>query len=178
VVRYGPGIVGDLPKPNPYHTMQIGMHDHLQMWSVHFMMTHERLGKYNVIWLSVPAHHDLTPKLMSHEEVSQRNWKDMREMSQYLRGVVTQSLRGGGPAQRPIFNRTIQYKQGWLHFYMYARYTCHHDASIRYMEDSKRRFHTIKYVSLPGPKAKAKANFLRIELLKKRQVDKETDAES
>jgi hypothetical protein len=86
--------------------MQIGMLDHLQMWIFHFMKTHERLDKYNAIWLSVPAYHDLTQKNKSYAEVSQWNGKKMKEMSQYLLGVVTQSLRGGSTAQCPIFNRT------------------------------------------------------------------------
>jgi hypothetical protein len=37
--------------------------DHLQKWIFHFMKMHERLDKYNAIWLSVPAYHDLTPNL-------------------------------------------------------------------------------------------------------------------
>jgi len=113
VFRRIPCIVSDLPKPDLLHTMQIGMLDHLQKWIVHFMKTHERLDKYNAIWLSVPAYHDLTPKHKSYEEVSQWNGKEMKEMSQYLLGVVTQSLRGGSPAQRPIFNHAIECTQAW-----------------------------------------------------------------
>jgi len=60
VFRHNPRIVSDLPKPSLLHTMQIGMHDHLQKWIFHFMKMHERLDKYNAIWLSVPAYHDLT----------------------------------------------------------------------------------------------------------------------
>jgi hypothetical protein len=72
--------------------MQIGMLDHLQDWIFHFLKTHEGLDKYNAIWLSVPAYHDLTPNNKSYEEVFQWNGKEMKEMSQYLLGVVTQSL--------------------------------------------------------------------------------------
>jgi len=74
--------------------MQIGMLDHLLKWIFLFMKTHEWLDKYNAIWLSVPAHPDLTPKNKSDEEVSQWNGKEMKEMSQCLLGVVTWSLRG------------------------------------------------------------------------------------
>jgi len=87
-----PCIVSDLPKPDILHTMQIGMLDHLRQWIFHLMKTHERLDKYNAIWLSVPAYHDLTLKIKSYEEVSQWNGKEMMEMSRYLLGVVTQSL--------------------------------------------------------------------------------------
>jgi hypothetical protein len=57
-----PSNVNDLPNPDLLHTMLIGMLDPLQKWIFHFMKTHERLNKYNAIWLSVPAYHDLTPK--------------------------------------------------------------------------------------------------------------------
>ena len=85
-------IVSDLPKSDLLHTMQIGMLDHLLKWMFHFMQTHERLDKYNAIGLSEPAYHNLTPKTMPYEEVSQWNGKEIKEMSQYLLGVVTLSL--------------------------------------------------------------------------------------
>jgi len=72
--------------------MLIGMLDHLQKWIFHFMRMHERLNKYNALWLSVLAYHDLTPKNKSYQEVSQRNGKEVKEMSRSLLGVVTQSL--------------------------------------------------------------------------------------
>jgi hypothetical protein len=62
VFRHIPHIVSDLPKPDLLYTMQIGMFDLPQKWIIHFMKTHERLDKYNAIWFSVPAYHDLTPK--------------------------------------------------------------------------------------------------------------------
>jgi hypothetical protein len=88
--------------------MQIGMLDHLQKWIFHFMKTHERLDKYNAICLAMPAYHNLTPKNKSYEEVSQWNGKEIKEMSWYLLGVVTQSLRSGSPAQCPIFNHAFE----------------------------------------------------------------------
>jgi len=129
----------------------------------------------------VPAYHDLTPKNKSYEEVSQWNGKEMKEMSRYLLGVVTQSLHGGNPAQRSVFNRAIDCTRALLEFYMYARYKSHDDATLSYMEDAFHRFHTFKDVFLlrwAGKKAKAKANALRTELLKKRKVDEETKAET
>jgi hypothetical protein len=174
VFRHISCIVTDLPKPDLLYTMQIGMLDHLQRWIFHFMKTHEQLDKYNAIWLSVPAYHDLTPKNKSYEEVSQWNEKEMKEMSQYLLGVVTQSLRGGNPAQRPIFNHAIECTRALLEFSMYARYKSHDDATLSYMEDALHHFHTFKDVFLlgrAGQKAKAKANALRMELVKKRKVD-------
>jgi hypothetical protein len=96
--------------------MQISMLDHLQKWIFHVMKMHEWLDKYNAIGLSVPAYHDLTQKNKSYEEVSQWNGKEMKEMSLYLLGVLTQSLRGGSSAQRPIFNHAIECTRALLEF--------------------------------------------------------------
>jgi len=64
---------------------------------------------------------------------------------------------------------------------MYAGYKSHGDATLNYMEDALCRFHTFKDVFLlgrAGKKAKAKANALRTELVKKQKVDKETNPET
>jgi len=66
-------------------------------------------------------------------------------------------------------------------FYMYARYKSHNDATLSYIEDALRRSPTLKGVSLhgqPSKKAKANTNALRTELVKKRKVDEETNAET
>jgi len=102
-------------------------------------------------------------------------------MSRYLLGVVTQSLRGGSPAQHPIFNRAIECTRALLELYIYPRYKSHDDATLTYMEDALCRFHTYKDVFLlgrAGKKAKAKANALRTELVKKQKVDEDTNAET
>jgi len=72
--------------------MLIGVLEHLLRLIYHFMKRHKRLDKYNAIWLSVPAYHDLKPKIMSYEEVPPWNGKVMKEMRWYLLGVVTRSL--------------------------------------------------------------------------------------
>jgi len=71
-------------------------------------------------------------------------------MSRYLLGVVSQSLQGGNPAQRPIFNRAIECTRALFEFYMYARYKYHDNATLSYMENALHRFHTFKDVSLLG----------------------------
>ena len=160
----------DLRKPDLLHAMQIGMLDCLHGWIIHLMKTHEWLDKYNAIRLSVPAHNHLTPNNKSYEEVSSWNRDEMKEMSRYLLGVVTQCLRGRNPTQRPILNCTIQCTRALLQFYMYARYSSHHDAAFIYMEDALHRFHTFKDVFLlrrAGKQAKAKANAQTTEPVKK-----------
>jgi len=92
--------------------MQIGMRDHLQKCIFDFVKMDERLDTFNAIWFSVPAYHDLTPTTKSYEEVSQFNGKEMKKMMRYLLRVVTQSLLGGSPAQRPIVNRAIECTRG------------------------------------------------------------------
>jgi hypothetical protein len=109
--------------------MQIGMLDHFQKWIVHFIKTHERLDKYNAIWLAIPAYHDLTPNNMSFEIVAQWNGNKMKEVSWYQHGVVTKSLGGRSPVQSSIFNPTIQCPWALSELYMYARYKSHNDAT-------------------------------------------------
>jgi hypothetical protein len=105
----------------------------------------------------------------------------MKEMSQYLLGVVTQSLQGGNPAQHPSFNHAIECTQALLEFHMYARIIFHDDTILSYMGDALHRFPTFKDVSLlgqAGKTVKAKSNALRTELVKKRKVDEETNDET
>jgi hypothetical protein len=161
-----PSNVSDHSKPDLLHTIQIGLLDHLQKWIIHFMKMHKQLDKYNAIWLSVPAYHDLTPLNKSYEEDSQWNGEEMEAMCLYLLGVVTQSLRGGSPTQCHIFNHAIECTWTLLEFYIYAQFNSHNDATLSYMEDALHRVHTFKDVFLlerAGNMAKAKANALRTE---------------
>jgi hypothetical protein len=62
---------------------------------------------------------------------------------------------------------------------MYARYGSQDDATLSYTKDALHRFHIFKDVFLlgrAGKKAKAKANALGTELVKKPKVDKKTHA--
>jgi len=64
---------------------------------------------------------------------------------------------------------------------MCARYTLHHDGTLSYIEDTLSRSLTFKDVFLLGrarDEAKTKAYALRMELVKKRKVDKGTTAET
>jgi len=64
---------------------------------------------------------------------------------------------------------------------MYARYKSHDDATLSYMEDTFHRLHTFKDILLlgqAGKKAMAKANALRMELVKQRKVNEETNADT
>jgi hypothetical protein len=105
----------------------------------------------------------------------------MKEMSWYQHGVVTQSLRGGSPAECPILNHAIECTRPSKVFNMYARYGCHDDATLSSMEDSYRCFHSFKDVVLigrAGNRAKPKYNALRMDLVKMQKVNEETNAET
>jgi len=79
----------DIPKPDLLHTIQISMLDNLQTWVFHFMNTDKGLDKYNAIWLSVLADHNLTARSKSDQEVFQRDRKEMMELSWYRLPVIT-----------------------------------------------------------------------------------------
>jgi len=140
------------------------------------MKTIKQLDKYNKIWLSMSAYHDLTPKNKSYEAVSQWNGKKMKEISWYLIGVVTQSLRGGSRTQCPIFNHASESTWVLLEIYMDAQYKSDDDAALSNMEDALCRCFTFKDGFLLRKACKiekAKANALRTELVNKLKVDKE-----
>jgi hypothetical protein len=102
-------------------------------------------------------------------------------MSRYLLGVVTQSLQDGKPAQRPIITSAIGCKWALLEFYMYARDNSHNVATLSYIEDDSRRFHTFKNIILLGRasnEAKPKPNAMRTEHVKKWNVDEEINAQT
>jgi len=64
---------------------------------------------------------------------------------------------------------------------MYARYQSHDDETLSYMQDALRHYHTFKddfLLGRAGKKAKPNINALRTELVKKRKVDEETNADS
>jgi len=148
VFRHIPCSVSDLSNPNLPHTIHIGILDHLQKWIFHSNKTHERLNKYNAIWLFVPAYHDCTLKNKSYQHVSQWNGKDINQMSLNLIGVETQTLRGGSTAQDPIFNHPIECTGPFFDIYMYSHYQSHDNAILSYMMDTLNHFHTFKDVLL------------------------------
>jgi len=173
--------MSNIPKPDLLHTMQIGMIDLLQMLIFDFGKTLKWLDMDNDIWSSVPAYHHLTPNIMSYEEVARWNGKELKEMSWYLLGVVTQYLQGGGHTQGTIFHYAIECTRALLGFHMYARYPCHADATLSQMENALHSLHTFKDLFLLGrasKRAKANANDLRTERVKKWKVDEETNAET
>jgi len=145
------------------------------------MKMSEQLGKYNAVWVSMPAYTNLTPTTTSYNKVSHRNGKEMNEIRQYLPGVVTQSLHGGSPTQHSIFNHVIECIRAITEFNMYARYISHDDATLSYIEDVLNRLHTMKDIFLLGRARKipnAKANTQRKELVQQRKVDEETNVET
>jgi hypothetical protein len=145
------------------------------------MKTHKQMDKYNAMLFSMPDYHDLTPNNKSYKEVCQQNGKEMNEMSWYILGVVTKLQRGGSSAQRAIFNHAIECPRALLEFDMYAGQKSQDDATLSYMEDGLPHFlnfNNVFVLGQPSKKAKAKANTLRMELVKKRMVHEATDPET
>jgi hypothetical protein len=64
---------------------------------------------------------------------------------------------------------------------MYAQYKSHDDATLSNMENALHRFHTCRdgfLLGRAGKMVKANANAQRTELVKKRKVDTESNAET
>jgi len=83
--------------------------------------------------------------------------------------------------ERPIFNHPIECTWALLEFYLYAKYISHDNSTLSYMEDTLCSFQTIKedfLLDRASKKSKAKANTLRKELIRKRKVDKERNAQT
>jgi hypothetical protein len=139
VILHIPCNVSNLPKLDLLHTLQIGMLDHS-------LKTHERLDKFNAIWRSVPVSHDLTRENQSYVEDSKWIGKEMKEMRRYHLGIVTQSLQGGSPPQRPVVNCGMECTRGLLEFYIYVRFKSHDDVTLNNMEGALHHFHTFKDV--------------------------------
>ena len=161
--------------------MHFGILYHLRKWIVQLMKTHERLDMYNAIWFTVPAYHDLTPKITSYEEVTHWNGTEMKEMSRYLPGFLTQSLWGGSPTQSPTFNHAIQCTRALIELYPNARHWSHDDATLCHMEDAWHHFHTFKDAFLlrrAGKQAKTDGNTLGKELVMQQKVDEETNTQT
>jgi len=93
--------MSNLLQPELLHTMQICILNHLQKWIFHLMKAHQRLDKYNALWFSVPAYHDLTPKTESYEDVTECSRNEMKENSRYQPGVVTRLCEEEAPLSVP-----------------------------------------------------------------------------
>jgi hypothetical protein len=74
----------------------------------------------------------------------------MKEMSLNFLGIATQSLRGRSPTQYSIYNHAIECSRILVEFYMYAKYTSHSNATLRYIDDAFPCIRTFKDVSLHG----------------------------
>jgi len=179
--RYIPCIMYVLPKPQKPHSMQIGTPDHLQRWNFHFMKSPERQYNYNAIWLAVPADHNLTPMKKLCKEVSEWNGNEKQEMSRFMLGVVTLTLRGRRLPHYLIFNHAFNCIWTLFEFYRNARYTYHNEAILSYVEDVLRHLQTCNddfWLLRASKNRSAKVNLLRMRLVKMWNIDEEINAET
>jgi hypothetical protein len=176
VLWYTGAQVSTLPKPDLLHTMQLGMLKHLLNWLQQFMKKFKRLERYNEIWLSVPAYLDMTQPKKSYEEITQWTGTELRQISRYLLGVVTNTLRSPSPLEKPIFDNVIQCTRALLEFYLYCRYPTHNTETLDLMDQCLRWFHKYKSVFLqfrPYKKATQQCKQLLKNLNSERDIDME-----
>jgi hypothetical protein len=57
--RHVPCIISEPLERTLLHTTQIDMLEHLEKFIFHFIKMLKQLNKYNAVWLSVPAYHNL-----------------------------------------------------------------------------------------------------------------------
>jgi len=175
VLWYLKGVtIGDLPKPDLLHTMQIGMLKHLLGWLQCFLKQHKRLELFNNIWLSVPAYLDMSRPKCAYEEVSQWNGGEIKTMTRYLLGVTRNALRNPTAGERAAFESALECTRALVEFYMYCQYNSHDEDTLNLMEDALRHFHDTKDVFLQfraGKRIAAEARERRTELCKERDAE-------
>jgi hypothetical protein len=141
------------------------------------MNMHEQHIKFNAMWFSMPASNDLIPKAKLYEEVSQWQGKEIKETSQCLLGVPTQTLQGQTPTQNPIFIRINWCTRDVSEAKIHTPYKSYDDATLSYMVESVGSFLTVKddfLLGHAGRMAEADPNTIRVELVKKRKLDENT----
>jgi hypothetical protein len=136
--------VADLPKPDLLHTMHLGMLAHLLAWLQSFLKEHQRLERFNNVWLSVPAYRTMSAPGKAYREISHWTGKELKKMSTFLLAVLRNALNGSTPTQRSLFDRAIRCSRALLEFLFYASYTSHDDDTLDLMENALRRFHEEK----------------------------------
>jgi hypothetical protein len=131
---------------------------------------HQRLERFNDVWLSMPAYRTMTAPRMAYGEVSRWTGKELKRMSTFLLAVLRNALRGPTPAQRGVFDRAIRCSRALLEFF-YASYD---DATLDLMENALRRFHEEKDVFQryrAGKRVTGDSRELRGDLIKQRDAD-------
>jgi len=179
VFQHIPRIVSNLQTRDLLYTLPNSILSNLQKW----ISTSWRCKNSSTSWMQSGYPCLLTTT--SHQKISHmRQFLNGMELgikktSQYLLGVVTQSIQGGSPPQHPIFSLPIQCMRALLEFCMYTQFKSHNNVTLSYMENALHYFDTFKDVFLLGrtsKNAKVKASTLITELMKKRKVDEKTNA--
>jgi hypothetical protein len=166
--------IGDLPKPDLLHTMQLGILKHLLSWVEDFCKEHGQLDRFNDLWLQVPSYLDMTGPTREYGEVSQWQGKEIKQMARFLMSVLAGALDRPSPSQRRAFSNAQQCTKAILDFWKYCNYPLHDDDSLNQVDDALRRFHDHKDVFLRfrSPKsAKQMAKAARTNFIKERDEE-------
>jgi hypothetical protein len=140
-------VVGDLPKPDLLHCIQLGILSHLLDWVVNFLQESQRLELFDQLWVSIPPYQDMLCPKKSFQEVSSWQGKEIKTMSRFMLACFAASLDNPPNNEtRESFDEAILCVRAALKFYMYARYPSHTETTLGYMSDSLRCFHDHKKV--------------------------------
>jgi hypothetical protein len=168
-------VVGDLPKPDLLHCMQLGILNHLLEWVTDFLQESQRLELFNQLWVSIPPYQDMLRPKKSFQEVGQWQGKEIKTMSRFLLACFAASLDNPPNNEtRESFTEAILCVRAALEFYMYARYPSHTDTTLGYMSDSLRRFHDHKNVFSryrADKKVRAAAKKQETEMIAEREAE-------
>jgi hypothetical protein len=131
ILRWTGAVVGDLPKPDLLHCIQLGIFGHLLDWVVNFQQESQRLELFDRRWVSIPLFQDMLRPKKSFQEVSLWQGKEIKTRSQFLLACFAAS-----PDNPPnnetheSFDETIICIRAVLEFYMYAGYSSHTETTL------------------------------------------------
>ena len=168
-------VVGDLPKPDLLHCMQLGILNHLMDWVMDFLHEFQRLELFNQLWISIPPYQNMLRPKKTFQEVSQWQGKEFKTMSRFLLACFAASLDNpSNNMTRKTFEEAILCVRTALEFYMYARYPSHTRTTLGYMSNSLRRFHDHKKVFSryrADKKARAEAKKDETDMIAEREAE-------
>lgn len=167
--------VGDLPKPDLLHCLQLGVLDHMLGWVMDFLREQGRATLFNQLWVSIPQYQDMVRPAKAYEEVVQWQGKEIKTMSRFLLACFAAALDSSpNNATRQSFDEAILCVRAALEFYMYARYPSHTDTTLGYMSNALHRFHDHKNIFSrfrADKKARAAAKIKESEMIAEREAE-------
>jgi hypothetical protein len=63
--------IGDLPKPDLLHCLQLGVLEHLLSWVLDFLRESRRAALFDQLWVSIPQYQDMVRPTKTFQEIGQ-----------------------------------------------------------------------------------------------------------